>query len=186
MRILVVIACLMGLFSALPAHASGLEDVFGREVPLGQGRPAVVLYANRDTRDVLREHALRFAYDLRRQHPIVVVRVDLRGIPGFFKGAASREIRKIHNDSLTRVRELFLAQGQQPPADLEQSLYMVADTTGAPHSALGLEKGFRQVLVQALGPRGRELARGPFPEAAGAISRAISAPSPSLVSAISR
>ena len=75
---------------------------------------------------------------------------------------------------------------QQPPADLEQSLYMVADTNGAPHSALGLEKGFRQVLVQALGPRGRELARGPFPEAAGAINRALTAPSPSLVSAISR
>ena len=182
MRILVVIACLMGLFSALPAHASGLEDVFGREVPLGQGRPAVVLYANRDTRDVLRQHALRFAYELRRQHPIVVVRVDLRGIPGFFKGAASREIRKIHNASLDKVRELYLSQGQQPPADLEQSLFMVADSNGAPHSALGMEKGFHQVLVQAVGPRGRELARGPFPQSAGAISRALTAPTPSLVS----
>jgi hypothetical protein len=187
MRILVIAAaCWMGLFGALPAHASELEDVFGRDVPLGQGRPAVVLYANRDTRDVLREHALRFAYDLRRQHPIMVVRVDLRGIPGFFKGAASREIRKIHHDTLEKVRAMFLSQGQQPPTDLEHSLYMVADTTGAPHSALGLEKGFRQVLVQALGPRGRELARGPFPEAAGAISRALTAPAPSLVSAISR
>jgi hypothetical protein len=184
MRILVVLACLMGLFGALPAHASELEDVFGREVPLGQGRPTVVLYANRDTREVLREHALRFAYDLRRQRPIVVVRVDLRGIPGFFKGAANREIRKIHNDSLHKVRELFLSQGQQPPADLEQSLFMVADSNGAPHSALGLEKGFRQVLVQALGPRGRELARGPFPEASGAIHRALTQASPSLVSAI--
>ncbi|MCY1078485.1 hypothetical protein [Archangium lansingense] len=186
MRILVVLACLMGLFGALPAHASELEDVFGREVPLGQGRPAVVLYANRDTRDVLREHAMRFAYDLRRQHPIVVVRVDLRGIPGFFKGAASREIRKIHNDSLDKVRALFLSQGQQPPADLEESLFMVADTNGAPHSALGLEKGFRQVLVQALSPRGRELVRGPFPQAASAINRALTTPSPSLISAVSR
>lgn len=186
MRNLVVLACMMGLFGALPARASVLEDVFGREVPLGQGRPTVVLYANRDSRDVLREHALRFAYELRHQRPIVVVRVDLRGVPGLFKGAANREIRKIHNDSLGKVRELFHARGQQPPADLEESLFMVADSSGAPHSALGLEKGFRQVFVQAVSPRGHELARGRFPEAAGAISRALTGPSPSLVSAFNR
>lgn len=187
MRILVVLACLMGLLGALPAHAGGLEDVFGREVPLGRGRPAVVLYANRDTRDVLREHAMRFAYELRHEHPIVVVHVDLRGIPGFFMGRASREIRKIHQESLDRVRALFQSQGQQPPADLEQSLYMVADSNGEPHRALGLEKGFHQVLVQAMSPKGGELARGPFPQATGTIRRAIEASTPPpLYSAVSR
>ncbi|WP_257450352.1 hypothetical protein [Archangium lipolyticum] len=187
MRILVVLTCLMGLLGALPAQASAAADVFGREIPLGQGRPAVVLYANRDTRDVLRENALRFAYELRRENPIVVVHVDLRGIPGFFMGAASREIRKIHHDSLERIRQLFRDQGQQPPADLEDSLYMVADSNGAPHRALGLEKGFRQVLVQAVSPSGRELARGPFPQAAKAIGQAIEAlPPRRLVSSLSR
>ncbi|MGZ3458784.1 MAG: hypothetical protein ACXU86_09780 [Archangium sp.] len=185
MRILVVLACLMGLFGAIPAHAAGLSDVFGRDVPLGQGRPAVVLYANRDTRDVLRDHAMQFAYELRREHPIVVVHVDLRDIPRLFMGAASREIRNIHRDSLEKVRQLFLSQGQQPPADLEDSLYMVADSNGAPHSALGLEKGFHQVLVQAMSPTGRELARGLFPQASETISRAIESSAPPLVSAYS-
>ncbi|QRK06322.1 hypothetical protein JQX13_40470 [Archangium violaceum] len=175
MRILVVLACLMGLFGAFPAHASGLEDVFGREVPLGQGRPAVVLYANRDTRQVLREHAMRFAYELRHENPIVVVHVDLRGIPGFFMGAASREIRKIHRDSLDKVRQLFLEQGQQPPDDLEASFYMVADSSGEPHSALGLVKGFQQVLIQAMSPSGLELARGPFPQASETIRQVLEA-----------
>lgn len=182
MRFMVALACWMGLVGALPAHASALEDVFGREVPLGQGRPALVLYANRDTRDVLREHAMRFAYELRHEHPIVVVHVDLRDIPCFFSGAASREIRKIHRDSLEKIRKLFLDQGQQPPDDLDASLYMVADSTGAPHRALGLEKGFRQVLAQVMSATGRELARGPFPQAARSIQEALES-TPPLVSA---
>ncbi|PTL80875.1 hypothetical protein [Vitiosangium sp. GDMCC 1.1324] len=186
MRILVVLTCLLGLLGALPAHASGLEDVFGREVPLGQGRPALVLYGNRDTRGVLREHAMQFAYELRREHPIVVVHVDLRGIPGFFMGAATRELRRIHAESLDKVRELFRSQGQDPPADLEDSLYMVADSNGAPHRALGLDKGFQQVLVQAMSATGRELARGPFPQATDTIRRALEASAAQLVSAFSR
>jgi hypothetical protein len=180
---IMALACLMGLLGALPAHATTLEDVFGREIPLGQGRPAVVLYANRGTRQVLHEHAFQFAYDLRREHPIVVVHVDLRDVPGLFRGAANREIRNIHRESLETIRKLFRDQGQQPPADLEDSLFMVADSNGAPHNALGLEKGFHQVVAQALSPSGRELARGRFPEAAQAIGRAIeSSLSPPLVS----
>lgn len=187
MRILLALACLMGLLTALPAHAVDAKDVFGREVPLGQGRPAVVLYANRDTRGVLREHAMQFAYELHRQRPILVVHVDLRDVPGFFKGAASRELRKIHRESLESFQGLFREKGQQPPADLEQSLFLVADSSGTPHRALGLEKGFRQVVVQAVGPSGRELARGLFPESAKVIGRALeSAPRPPLLSAAGR
>ncbi len=183
MRMIVALACLMGLLGALPAHAAALEDVFGREIPLGQGRPAVVLYANRGTRQVLHEHAFQFAYDLRRERPIVVVHVDLRDVPRLFRGAASRELRKIHRDSLEIIRKLFRDQGQQPPADLEDSFFMVADSNGASHQALGLEEDFHQVLIQALSPSGRELARGRFPEAAPAIGKAIVLSlSPSLVS----
>jgi hypothetical protein len=180
---IVTLACLMGLLGALPAHAAPLEDVFGRQIPLGQGRPAVVLYANRGTRQVLHEHAFQFAYDLRRERPIVVVHVDLRDVPRLFRGAATRELRKIHKESLETIRKLFRDQGQPPPADLEASLFLVADSHGAPHHALGLEKGFPQVVIQALSPSGQELARGRFPEAAPAIGQAIvlSLP-PSLVS----
>lgn len=183
MRILVALACLMGLLATIPAHASEQRDVFGRKVPLGQGQPAVVLYANRDTRGVLREHAMKFVYELRHQRPLVVVHVDLRDIPGLFRGAANRELRKIHRESLESFRKFFREHGQQPPADLEQSLFMVADSQGGPHRALGLEMGFRQVLVQAVSRSGRELARGPFPESARLIGRALdSAPPAPLVS----
>jgi hypothetical protein len=103
----------------------------------------------------------------------MVVHVDLRGVPGFFMGAASRELRRIHKQSLEQARELFRAQGQQPPADLEDSLYLVADSNGEPHRALGLEKDFHQVLVQAMSPSGRELARGPFPQASSTIGQVL-------------
>jgi hypothetical protein len=110
--------------------------------------------------------------------------VDLRDVPGLFRGTANRELRKIHHESLENIQKLFREQGQQPPADLAQSLFMVADSHGAPHRALGLEKGFRQVLVQAVSPSGRELARGPFPESAKVVGRALeSAPPAPLLSA---
>jgi hypothetical protein len=183
MRIIVAVACMLGLVGALPAHAAELKDVFGRAVPLGQGRPAVVLYANPDTREVLRTHAFQFAYQLRREYPIMVVHVDLRDVPSFFRGAARRELRKSHRESIAAIQKLFQEQGQQPPDNLETSLYLVADSTGAPHHALGLEKGFLQVLAQALSPSGLELARGRFPESAPSIGRAIqSSLAPSLLS----
>jgi hypothetical protein len=188
MRIIVAVACMLGLVGALPAHAAELQDVFGRTVPLGQGRPAVVLYANRDTRDVLRAHAFQFAYQLRREYPIMVVHVDLRDVPSFFRGAARRELRKSHRESIEAIQKLFREQGQQPPDNLEASLYLVADSTGAPHHALGLQKGFLQVLAQAVSPSGLELARGHFPESAPSIGRAIqsSLPPPLASSANSR
>jgi len=171
----------MGLLGAIPAQAAELKDVFDREVPLGEGRPAVVLYANRDTREVLREHAYQFAYALRQERPIVVIHVDLRDVPGLFRGAARKEIRKSHTESLELMRKLFRQQGEQPPADLEDSLFMVADKDGAPHRALGLKKNFREALAQAVSPSGRELARAPFPNSANVISRAIEGASASAV-----
>jgi hypothetical protein len=171
MRIIAVLACMLGLLGAIPAQAAELKDVFGREVPVGEGRPALVLYANRGTRDELREHAYQFVY-------------DLRDIPGLFRGKARKEIRKSHRESLELVRKMFHEQGQEPPAELDKSLFMVADTDGAPHRQVGLKKGFGQVFAQAVSPSGEELARGPFPQAAPTIGRAIeSAPAPGIASA---
>jgi hypothetical protein len=175
MKVIAALACLLGLLGAIPAHAAELEDVFGREVPIGQGRPTVELYANKDTRAVLREHAYQFAYALRGERPIVVVRVDLRDVPGLFRGMARKEIRKSHKESLELMRQLFREQGQQPPPELEESLYMVADSKGAPHRELGLQKGFDQAFVRAVDASGAELARGPFPQSAGAVSHALEA-----------
>jgi hypothetical protein len=172
MKMIAALTCLLGLLGAIPAHAEEM-DVLGRAVPIGQGRPAVVLYANRGNREELRGTAYEFAYGLRAAHPIVVVHVDMRDIPGLFKGMARKEIAKSYRASVEQMRKLFTDKGQQPPADLEASFFMVADTQGEPHEALGLKKGFDTVVAQAVSSSGQELARGPFPQAASAIGRAI-------------
>ena len=174
MKIIATLTCLLGLLGAIPAHAAE-TDILGREVPIGQGRPAVVLYANRGNRDELRGTAYEFIYGLRAARPIIVVHVGLRDVPGLFKGLARKEITKSYRSSIEQMQKLFSDRGEQPPADLQASFFMVADAQGEPHQALGLKKGFDSVVAQAVSPSGQELARGPFPQAASAIGRAIGA-----------
>jgi len=174
MRNIAALVGLLALMGSIPAQAAGLQDVFGKEVPIGQGRPTVVLYANRGTRDELRQHVYQFIYDVRAEKPIVVVHVDLRDVPGLFKGMAKGEIRKSHRESLDLMKEMFRKHGQPVPAELESSLYMVADSKGEPHKAMGLQKGFDQVVAQVLSPSGQELARGPFPQSVRKLSQSIS------------
>lgn len=175
MKSIAAITCLLGLLGAIPAFAADSTDILGREVRIGQGRPAVVLYANRGNREELRGTAYEFLYGLRAANPIVVVHVDMRDIPGLFKGMARKEIAKSYRSSLDQMRKVFSDNGQTPPADLESSFFMVADTQGKPHEALGLKKGFGTVIAQAVSPSGQELARGPFPQVASTIGRALGA-----------
>lgn len=175
MKSIAALACLLSLLGAIPAFAENSKDILGREVPIGQGRPAVVLYANRGNREELRKTAYEFVYRVRAAHPIVVVHVDMRDIPSFFKGMARRELAKSYRSSLDQMRKMFSDKGQAPPADLESSFFMVADSQGEPHEALGLKKGFDTVVAQAVSPSGQELARGPFPQVASTIGRALGA-----------
>lgn len=174
MKMIATLACLLGLLGSIPAHAAE-TDILGREVPIGQGRPAVVLYANRGNREELRGSAYDFIYGLRAARPIIVVHVDMRDIPGLFKGMARKEIAKSYRSSLEQMQKLFSDKGEQPPADLQSSFFMVADSQGEPHEALGLKKGFDTVFAQAVSSSGQELARGPFPQTASVIGRAIGA-----------
>ncbi|WP_224248405.1 hypothetical protein [Hyalangium gracile] len=175
MKTIAALICLLGLLGTIPAHAAESTDVLGRQVPVGQGRPALVLYANRGTRDELRTTAYPFIYGLRGAQPIIVVHVDLRDVPGLFKGLARKELVKSYRSSLEEMRRLFREKGEAPPVDLESSFFLVADSKGHPHDELGLKKGFDQVVAQALSPSGQELARGPFPQSAPAIGNAIGA-----------
>jgi hypothetical protein len=189
MKTFAAVICLLALLGAIPAHADESKDVLGRQIPLGEGRPALVLYANRGTRNDLRTTAYPFIYSLRGAQPIVVVHVDLRDVPGLFKGMARKEILKSYRSSIEEMQHLFREKGEQPPVDLESSFFIVADSQGAPHKALGLEKGFEQVMARAVSSSGQELARGPFPQAAQAIGRALGAavgPAPSQVAGVLR
>jgi len=180
MKKLAVLACLMGLLGAIPAQAAELKDVFDRDVPVGKGRPTLVLYANRGSRDELRQHAYSFIYDLRAEKPIVLIHVDLRDVPGLFKGMARREIKKSHRESIEHMKNVFLQHGEAPPPELESSLYMVADANGQPHQSMGLKKGFDHVVAQVLSPSGHEVARGPFPESAGRLGQSMASNSERL------
>jgi hypothetical protein len=155
------------------AHAEAATDVNERPLPLGNGRPALVFYVNKGTREALGTTAFPFAYELRADRPIVVVHVDLSDVPGLLKSMAKGEIRKAQRESLAEMASIFREHGQEPPAWLGDSLYMVADGDGAPHRAVGLQKKFSVPFAQALGPNGDELARGPFPASAPVIGKAI-------------
>ena len=67
------------------AAASDERDVFDRPVaPQLLGRPRLVLYTNRNTKEETADPASRMAIRLRDVGYVTVVRVDLRGIIGEF------------------------------------------------------------------------------------------------------
>lgn len=169
-----MMAAVMVLGAGSALAGSPTEDVLGREVPMGEGRSTVVLYANKGTEDALGLHALPMIYSLRDESPRVVVKVDLRDVPGLFHGAARSKIRKGYEDSLRDMRALFQRNGIEAPANMGDQFFIVADTKGESHEALGLPKGFSKPVVQAFGPDGKELARGVLPKGRERIERAVS------------
>lgn len=161
------------------AEAAALPtDVLGRPVPVGEGRPTLVFYTNRHNRDVLQAHAFELAYELRAARPIVVVHVDLRDVPGLFRGMAKREVKKSHRESIAFMKQVFRKHGVEPPAELDASLFMVPATDGAAHAALNLAKNTKQVVATALDAAGDQLASGPFPATARRLTRAITSQGP--------
>jgi len=159
---------LAGSAFALPAR-----DVLGRLVPSGGGRPSVVLYVNRDTKDQLKRTALPMAFALRKQNPRVVVHVDLSDVPGMFKGMARAQIQKGQRDAVAAMQSMYRQHGLRPPHNLSSSVYMVADSDGRPHRAVGLQEHFKQPYAQALGKHGEPLTSGTLPSAVSALERAI-------------
>jgi hypothetical protein len=157
----------------LPTLALALaQDVFGRQVPAGAG-PVIEIFANRETRDVIRDEATQLAWDARGAEPLVLVRIDLAGVPRLFRGMAQSEIRDSHARSLRRFRQLAAEQGEVPPEGMDRRLFFVADFEGRAHRQAGLREGFRTPLVRVLGPDGEELARGTLPGDADRILEAL-------------
>lgn len=153
------------------------KDVLGREVPAEDGQPTLVIYTNRSTEADLGKHALPLLYDLRKENPRVVVKVDMRDIPGLFHGAARGKIKQGYYDSLRDMEQLFAQKGTQAPKDMGDQFFLVADSKGESHKSVGLAKGFDAPVVQVFGADGRELARGALPNARTKIKSALSADS---------
>jgi hypothetical protein len=170
--LLLVLAPAVVLATRVPPQAT---DVFGRPIPVADGRPALVFYVNRDTRGLLRERAMQLAFDARAAAPVVVVHVDLRDIPGWFHGMARREVRKSWKECLGDVSRLYRQSGEAPPPWLADAFFMVADENGDAHRTIGLPKRFREPWAAGFAG-GRELARGPFSAVADSLSRALTLP----------
>lgn len=175
-------ATLAAALFALPAFAAQApRDAFGRSVPIGEGRPALVFYSNEDTREVMEQHAFAMSYELREEKPIVVVRVDLRGVPGMFKGMARKEVRKAHRESVAAMEQVFRDNGMEPPTkEIDQSLYMVPDFGGRIHSKHGLREGFQTVFAEVRAPDGDVVTTGRFPDEVSRISDAVQGAAPKV------
>lgn len=167
--------CLIVTLLGLPCLASAATyDILGREVPVGEGRPTLVFYSNAETRDILAEHVYALSYELREQNPIVVVRVDLRGVPSLFKGMAQREVKKAHKESVEVMEQYFRDQGTEPtPGLVNSSLFMVPDYGGGPHQSRGLQQGFRSVFAEVRNGDGGLVTSATFPEGKNRITRAV-------------
>ncbi len=150
------------------------RDIFDRPItPLVAGRPRLVLFANRDTRDGTSDPANQLSVRLHQVPYVTVVRVDLRGIPSLFEGVARTKIQRAHDESIQRSRTLYESQGITPPIDLPSRLLFIGDSNGDSHRAQGLKKGFSPALAIVEDAEGREVVRGLFPDELDKIEAAL-------------
>jgi len=145
----------------------------GRPLPLRDGRPAIELYVNPKSRKRLHQEAFELAWALRESRPRVVVHVDLREVPSLLHGVARGKVRSAWHESLRDMSALFRRHGEEPPAALAESLFMVADMEGAAHAALGISREATTPFARVLDGAGKPLEQGPFPAAAPQLQAAL-------------
>src|SRR4051812_45690044 len=139
------------------------SDIFGRPVPDASRRPTIVLYANRPTEDAVLKPLADLSARFSELDPLVIVRIDLRGLPSLFRGFADRNMRSAFVAGLERYREECRQLGREPNPAPERSLYFVPDPDGHSSQAAGLPKGFHEALAIVLDKNGHEVLRAPFP-----------------------
>jgi len=157
----------------LVASAEPEKDIFGRSVPEGRGQVVLVLYANRQTQDACDDPMNDLTFNLRDIDILVLIRIDLRGIPSIFEGIAKRIMRSAYVDGLEKYRKKFRDAKLEPPKDDDKGLFFIADSYGKPHQAAGLASGFKEAMMVAYDPAGREIARMKFPQQLSEIEAAI-------------
>lgn len=165
---------LLGLFLlAAGPVAPGEQDIFKRPIPTEQARPTVVVYANHQTQDAVTDPLADFAVQVNDIHPLILVRIDLRGLPGFLQGFAFENMRSRFVNGLKRYWTETQKHGGVPHPQPENSLFFIEDREGLAHQAAGLGEGFQEALAIIYDAHGQEIARGAFPREAGRLEEAL-------------
>ena len=162
----------LALLVAVPVR-SGEHDIFDRDVPVLSARPTVVLFANRATGDAIQDPLSDFSVRTDDLHPLIIVRLDLRDLPGLFRGFAYGNMRSRFSRALKCYKDESARLGHEPIQHAEDSLFFVVEDDGKAHRAQGLPPGFRTALAIAYDATGREIARGPFPASAPLLEQAL-------------
>jgi hypothetical protein len=172
MRRVVVLAAL--LVSTVAQAAGNPVDVFDRPIApvLTRNQPKLILYANQKTEDQIAHPGDLIAAHLKNVPYITVVRVDLRGVPGFFLGMARKVMQGRQTEGNEKYSELARAAGLKPP-EASERLHLVMEADGAAHQSMGLGQGFGHALAVVLDNTGREILRTAFPEGANLVEKAL-------------
>jgi hypothetical protein len=167
-----IAAVVTAIFAVRPASAADV-DIYGRTVPDSQGSPTIVVFANHATEKAVQNTLPDLSARLCSESPLVIVHIDLRGLPHLFQGFAENDIRSQFKKGVSQFKAGCRQRGLVPSAAPESRLFFVEDVDGAPHAALGLPKDFRQALAIAYDSDGRDVVRGAFPQNAPAIEDAL-------------
>jgi len=116
-------------------HVAGGADVSSSEY---SGRTFVLAFAGRSSGD----QAEKISDTLRAKYTVealpVVQIANLKGVPGFVKGLAKKDITKAYQKESQKEAARLQAQGKLVPDDLSHSVVMLLDWDGAVAGGLGL------------------------------------------------
>lgn len=169
-----VMAALALSVARLAAAAPNTTDVFDHPLRavLERNTPKLILYTNQNTRDAVAQPADLVANHLKEIPFVLVVHVDLRGVPGFLLGFARHLMQSNQSDGNAKYIELSRAAGLAP-ADGADRVHVVMEADGAAHEGVGLAKGFTHALAVVLDKAGHEILRTPFPDGSAAVEQAL-------------
>lgn len=166
-----VVAC--GI--AAPAWAGpNMVDVFDHPLRpvLERNQPKLILYASQATGDAISDPATLISKRLKDIPYVLVIKIDLRGVPKFLLGFARKLMQNSQSDGNEKYDELARAAGLKT-SDAQDRVHVVMEADGAAHQLMGMAQGFKQAMAVVLDAAGREIVRTPFPAGADAVEKAL-------------
>jgi hypothetical protein len=151
-----------------------MVDVFDHPLRpvLERPEPKLILYASQGTGNSINDPATMMSRRLKDIPYVLVIKIDLRGVPKFLMGFARKLMQNSQSDGNEKYDELARAAGLKS-ADATDRVHVVMEEDGAAHQLMGMAQGFKQAMAVVLDAAGREMLRTPFPAGADAVEKAI-------------